>query len=289
MQLYAENPVQISLRSKQFCNRLSESGVCNAKSQNLDWPHCSDLAREKIQEGNGKHHMKQFLATACAAWVSISAPLQAQSTDAVVVELFTSQGCSSCPAADALLAKLSADSDVIALSLHVDYWDYLGWKDKFASPQFTARQKAYAHYARDKMVYTPQMVIQGQARLVGNRGGEVDEAIRQHVGKAQNDVLRLERSGNTLTIRAEPVASESGPIRVQLVRFTPSESVVIKRGENAGKTITYHNIVRSWQVIGKWDGRSPLLLQAETTGTAPIAVILQVDGPAEILAAAVLR
>lgn len=233
--------------------------------------------------------MKQFLATACAAWMALSAAAQAQSTDAVVVELFTSQGCSSCPAADALFGELSVDSRVIALSLHVDYWDYLGWKDKFASPKFTARQKDYAHHARDKMVYTPQMVIQGQARVVGSRVADVKAAIAQHLGKAQNDALRLERHGDMLTIRAEPVTGHNGPIRVQLVRFTPAESVMIKRGENAGKTITYHNIVRSWQVLGRWDGNAPLTLQAKAEGVAPIAVILQVDGPAEILAAAVLR
>lgn len=233
--------------------------------------------------------MKHLLATACAAWMALSGLAQAQSSDAVVVELFTSQGCSSCPAADALLGKLSADSRVIALSLHVDYWDYLGWKDKFASPKFTARQKEYAHHARDKMVYTPQMVIQGQARVVGNRSDEVEAAIGKHLGAAQNAVLRLERVGDVLTIRAEPVTGHSGPIRVQLVRFTPAESVVIKRGENAGKTITYHNVVRSWQVLGKWDGSSALTMQAEAAGASPMVVILQADGPAEILAAAVLR
>ncbi|RUS60532.1 DUF1223 domain-containing protein [Pseudorhodobacter sp. E13] len=233
--------------------------------------------------------MKHLLATACAAWMALSGLAQAQSSDAVVVELFTSQGCSSCPAADAILGKLSADSRVIALSLHVDYWDYLGWKDKFASPKFTARQKEYAHHARDKMVYTPQMVIQGQVRVVGSRGAEVEAAIGAHLGTAQNTALRLERAGDVLTIRAEPLTGHSGPIRVQLVRFSPSEEVVIKRGENAGKTITYHNVVRSWQVLGKWDGNSPLTMQAEAGGTAPMAVILQADGPAKILAAAVLR
>jgi hypothetical protein len=233
--------------------------------------------------------MKYFIATACAAWLAVLAPAHAQSDNAVVVELFTSQGCSSCPPADALLGKLSGDSRVIALSLHVDYWDYLGWKDKFASPKFTARQREYAHHARDKMVYTPQVVVQGQTRMVGSRATEVEAAIRKHLGEVRNNVLRLERVGDMLTIRADPIAQASGPIRVQLVRFSPSEAVAIKRGENAGKTITYHNVVKSWQLLGKWDGRSALVMRAEVEGAEPIVVILQADGPAEILATAVLR
>lgn len=233
--------------------------------------------------------MKHSVTVVCAAWMALAAPLFAQSNDAVVVELFTSQGCSSCPPADAILAKLSGDSRVIALSLHVDYWDYLGWKDKFASPKFTARQKDYAHHARDKMVYTPQIVVQGEARMVGSRASEVEAAIRSQGARKRPTNLVLARKGNSVVIRAEPLANNSGPIRVQLVRFTPVENVAIERGENAGRTIAYHNVVKSWQVLGNWDGRTPLALEAPVSGNAPLAVILQAEGPAEILAAAVLR
>ncbi|MDN5787658.1 thioredoxin family protein [Pseudorhodobacter sp.] len=232
--------------------------------------------------------MKHLLATVCAAWLAFAAPGHAQSDDAVVVELFTSQGCSSCPPADAIFGALAADNQVIALSLHVDYWDYLGWKDKFADPQFTARQKAYAHFARDKMIYTPQIVVQGQARVVGNRPDEVAAAIGAHSGQPQRAHLRLQRSGAQLLIRAAPVPGVEAPLRVQLVHFDPSESVLIERGENAGKTITYSNIVTSWQLLGKWDGQTALDL-AIPAGSGPLAVILQADGPGEIFGAAVLK
>lgn len=233
--------------------------------------------------------MKQALTAACAAWLAFASPTYAQSNDAVVVELFTSQGCSSCPPADALLARLSADSRLLALSLHVDYWDYLGWKDKFASPKFSERQKEYAHHARDKMVYTPQIIVQGEQRMVGSKAAEVDAAIGRQLAKARPGRIALERQGDMVVIRVDPIVGVRGPIRVQLVRFSPAESVRIDRGENAGKTITYHNVVKSWQMLAKWDGLSPLAIDAPAAGSSHVAVILQADGPAEILAAATLR
>ncbi len=233
--------------------------------------------------------MTKAFTAICAALLALAGQTQAQTTDGVVVELFTSQGCSSCPPADALLGKLSADPRLIALSLHVDYWDYLGWKDKFANPKFTARQKDYAHHARDKMVYTPQMVVMGGQRMVGSKAGEVQAAIGAALATVRPTQLVLIRKGDVLSISAAPVAGAKGPMRVQLVRFNPAENVVIERGENAGKTVTYHNVVTSWQVLGKWDGATPLTMEAPVTGSAPLAVILQSDGPAAILAAATLR
>ncbi|WP_323006306.1 DUF1223 domain-containing protein [Pseudorhodobacter sp.] len=233
--------------------------------------------------------MNQAFTAVCAAWLAFATPAHAQTNDAVVVELFTSQGCASCPPADAILARLSADPRLIALSLHVDYWDYLGWKDKFASPKFTARQKEYAHHAREKMVYTPQIIVQGQQRMVGNKAAEVDAAIASALAQPRPARLRLARNGTTLVIRAEPLMGNPRPVRVQLIRFSPAENVAIERGENAGKTITYHNVVKSLELLGKWDGVTPLLMEVAAEGTAPLAVILQSDGPAEILGAATLR
>lgn len=233
--------------------------------------------------------MKKALTAVCVAWVATAAPTIAQTSDGVVVELFTSQGCSSCPAADALLAKLSADPRLITLSLHVDYWDYLGWKDKFASPQFTARQKAYAHFARDKMVYTPQVIVQGEHRMVGSKAADLAAAIEAELAQTRPTNVSLDRKDDMVVIRANPVGRGYGTIRVQLVRFNAVENVMIERGENAGKTIAYHNVVTSWQVVGTWDGASPLNIEASAAGPAPLAVILQSDGPAEIVAAATLR
>lgn len=233
--------------------------------------------------------MKKAFAAICAVLLAYASPTHAQSSDAVVVELFTSQGCSSCPPADAIMAKLSSDPRLITLSLHVDYWDYLGWKDIFASPKFTARQKAYAHHARDKMVYTPQIIVQGEHRMVGSKAADVEAAIRAELAQARPTRILLERKGETLWIRATPIAKVRGSIWVQLVRFIPVENVAIERGENAGKTISYHNVVKSWQVVGKWDGVTPLVMETTAAGNAPLVVILQSDGPAEILAAAALR
>lgn len=233
--------------------------------------------------------MKNTLTAMCAAWVVLGSPVFAQSDDAVVVELFTSQGCSSCPAADVLLTKLGENPKLLPLSLHVDYWDYLGWKDKFANPQFTQRQKAYAHHARDKMVYTPQAIVQGKYRLVGNRAAELDAAVEKQLSHAQPGRVTLVRQGDLLSIDAQPIVGAYGAIRVQLVRYAPSETVQVERGENAGKAITYSNVVTSWTVLGKWDGTAPLSMQVPVEGGAGIAVILQAEGPAEILAAAALR
>jgi len=233
--------------------------------------------------------MKQIVAAAFGAWLAMTAPGVAQSRNAVVVELFTSQGCSACPPADGLLAALTQDPRVIPLALHVDYWDYLGWKDIFASPQFSARQKAYARYARDKMVYTPQMVIDGKARIVGSRIADLESAIREEADVSPQVTLSLSRNGDTLEIRADAVEGLNQPLIVQLVRYASMQETAIHRGENAGKTIEYHNVVVSWIRLGKWSGRVPLFLTTRADGPEPVVVIVQGEGPAEILGAAVLE
>lgn len=228
---------------------------------------------------------------AVAGCLALAGMAAAQETSApVVVELYTSQGCSSCPPADEIMAQLAKDPRVIALALHVDYWDYLGWKDKFADPKFTARQKAYAKAIRDRMVYTPQMIVQGQDRVVGSRADEVEAAIRQHLGRVSAVRMVAERGeGGRLTIRAEADPPPGKTLRVQLVRFRPAQEVAIKRGENSGRKVTYHNIVTSWQVLGDWTGEAPLLMEAEAGGNEPAVVIIQSEGPGEILAAQHLR
>jgi hypothetical protein len=233
--------------------------------------------------------MKQIIAAACGALLALAAPVQAQTENAVVVELYTSQGCSSCPPADALLGELAADPAIIALALHVDYWDYLGWKDKFASPKFTARQKAYAHHIRDKMVYTPQMIINGDARMVGSRTGEVRAAIQAQMGRKASVDLDVERKGGVIVIEMEPSGTLQGVYLVQLVRYQPRKDVNIERGENAGRQVSYHNVVTSWQQLGEWNGKSPLRMEAKAPGQDGAVVIVQEEGPARIVAAAALR
>lgn len=204
----------------------------------------------------------------------------------VVVELFTSQGCSSCPPADALMHKLAARPDVIALSMHVDYWDYIGWKDEFGRPENTARQKAYAAQAGRRSVYTPQMIINGEDSVVGTHPMDVADLIAKHTVQARDVTLELARAGGTLTIAA--TARGAGAYDVTLVRFTPKRTTAIKRGENAGKTITYVNVVSDLKILGNWDGRAPLQLSANV-GKGPVAVFIQRAKHGQIEAAATSR
>ncbi|WP_238364693.1 DUF1223 domain-containing protein [Mesobacterium pallidum] len=206
----------------------------------------------------------------------------------VVVELYTSQGCSSCPPADELLARLSEKDGVIPLALHVDYWDYIGWTDIFGDPRFTKRQKKYAHVAGRRMIYTPQMIVSGTDHVVGTHPMDLADLIDMHEERPVPVSLELTRDGDALTITLETVAP-LGPTMVQLVRYLPSKEVKIKRGENAGKTLTYTNIVTDWQALGDWDGEGRDAIEAQVTGDLPIVVIVQKPGPGEIVAAGRLR
>lgn len=232
--------------------------------------------------------MTRLLGLAAGALLAFGTTSAMAEDRLVVVELYTSQGCSSCPPADALLTELAQRSEVLPLALHVDYWDYIGWKDNFAQSGFTQRQKAYAHAAAARSVYTPQMVVGGQDHLVGTHELELNKLIEAHQAIGQPVSLSLTKTDGGLTIRADAVDLEGAGL-VQLVRFTPEETVEIRRGENAGRVITYTNIVTEWREIGRWEGDAPLFLEAELTGDEPVAVILQKEGYGPILAAAVLK
>ena len=244
--------------------------------------------------------MRKFVSAACGLWACglsavLAAPLHAQSVQSVpgvVVELYTSQGCSACPSADALLGRLALNPDVIALSLHVDYWDYIGWQDSFANSEFTARQRAYARAVRSKMIYTPQMIVDGVIRAEGNRPAQVGAAIRERIGTPRMVGLSLSREGDVLKIHADTtsanVAAFAAPIRVQLVRYQPEQVVLIEKGENAGLTVPYTNIVTRLEKVAEWDGAAPLDLSVPVEGDQSIAVLLQREGPGEIIAAAQL-
>ena len=140
--------------------------------------------------------MKIICTALLLSGLSAGAALSQDATRPAVVELYTSQGCSSCPPADALLASLSKQKGVIALALHVDYWDYIGWKDTFGSPDFTARQHSYARFAGEKMVYTPQMVVNGgPSKIVGDDAAGLAR-LMQPAGGAGGPVVTLSRSGS---------------------------------------------------------------------------------------------
>ncbi|SNT10561.1 DUF1223 domain-containing protein [Tropicimonas sediminicola] len=236
--------------------------------------------------------MKLFaLAAGLAAGlpiVCLSATAQADE-NRVVIELFTSQGCSSCPPADELLERLAERDDVLPLALHVDYWDYIGWADSFARPEHTRRQKAYARIAGSRSIYTPQMIIGGVEQIVGTRPMEVADAVMRHVQQGPAIDLDVERDGDTLRIMSDTPATARGPLLVQLVRYMPHQVVEIGRGENAGRTLTYTNIVTEWSILAEWTGAEPLDLSAEVPGPDAVAVIVQKAGNGRILAAADLR
>ena len=222
-----------------------------------------------------------------ACWAALfAAPVQAQNP--VVVELYTSQGCSSCPPADALLQELSEQRDVIALALHVDYWDYLGWKDEFAHPAFSHRQSLYAHTWRQRTVYTPQMVIHGGEYMAGNQRASVMREIAQAQARPAGAEIEATRQGTRAVITIRPLAG-AAPSKIYMVRYIPRATVSIERGENAGREIEYINIVRDWMVAADWDGLQTISLTPSDLGTDPWVVIVQQDGTGPILAAMVLN
>ncbi|WP_179300222.1 DUF1223 domain-containing protein [Pseudothioclava arenosa] len=193
----------------------------------------------------------------------------------VVIELFTSQGCSSCPPADALLAELAQRDDVIPLALHVDYWDYLGWEDPFAQPSFTARQKAYAYAAGERTIYTPQMIVEGGEALVGPQADTLEALIRK--GKDAADPVGIAVSGAAGKYEIEIWSDNplDQPTVVQIVRYAPEARVKILRGENAGIEMDYANVVTSWHAVAQWDGKAPTRLTATLEGEEPAVVIVQ--------------
>lgn len=178
----------------------------------------------------------------------------------VVVELFTSQGCNSCPPADAMLAELADDPDILPLSYHVDYWDYLGWTDKFATEEFTRRQKNYARSVGERAVYTPQLIVGGQDTTPSMQPADLMGMIDAHrASPAVVNVVERDADGRRV-IELTPLSDLGGPVGVLLVRFAPQRTVKVTGGENSGRSITYANVVLDISRLANWDGRAPLRL-----------------------------
>ncbi len=239
------------------------------------------------ERDKGKAFMRRIAGIVAAGWIALAGAVSAQDNP-VVVELFTSQGCSSCPPADAILAELSDREDVIALALHVDYWDYIGWQDVFAQHAFTRRQKAYARTGGWKMIYTPQMVVNGEDDVVGSRPMKLSKLIRKHAERPSHVNLSVQRDGASIAIRAEAL-TDARPCDIHVVRYDPSEEVTITRGENAGHTLTYTNIARRWDVVARWDGTGIYEGRVEVGQDAPVVVLVQDPENGHIVAAARLR
>ena len=236
------------------------------------------------------------LAGVLAFLVSASAFISpAVSANPTVVELFTSQGCSSCPPADEILGKLKLRDDVIALTFPVDYWDYLGWKDTLASPAYSKRQRDYARARGDRQVYTPQMVMNGRIHVVGNQKSAVERGIKT-VARNKNIKISMSADGDAIrvSVKIDKTAKStfSGKATLWLVLFKSAETVKIGRGENGGSTIVYHNVVRQMTPIGMWEGK-PLNItlpgaQFAAEGYDGCVVLLQRDDNREIIAAAMM-
>ncbi len=218
-----------------------------------------------------------------------------------VLELFTSQGCSSCPPADRLLTKLAKEPGVLALAYHVDYWDYIGWRDIFGSPENTERQRAYAQAFATTTIYTPQMIVNGREGVVGSHETKIRKLMRATAlprgGSIPKVAVSVEGDRLHITADAGDLAPNSPAPVLMLVTFGAEATTTIERGENGGRTIVNTRPVRGWRILGMASGEpmdidlpfASLLKRGEPSGGG-CAVILQsvtADGiPGPILAAA---
>jgi hypothetical protein len=176
-----------------------------------------------------------------------------------VVELFTSQGCSSCPPADEFVGELAKDPSVIALSMPVDYWDYLGWKDTLADSRFSARQKAYSRVRGDRNLYTPQMIVNGSAQVIGSDRAAVEGAIK-NTGKADGVMsvpvtMTLSDKKINVSVEASKVPTTARG-EIWLCSVSKAVPISVGRGENRGRDLTYYNVVRNLVKVGDWNGSS---------------------------------
>jgi len=194
------------------------------------------------------------------------------------VELFTSQGCSSCPPADRALGRLAQRADIVALSFHVNYWDYIGWKDPFASADATERQRAYARVLKQRYVYTPEMVFDGLAHEAGTRPGEIDEMIdRMHARRgprATPHLMRAADGGLSIKLDAQPIGQQA---EITLAVYDRHHSTKVPRGENTGSTLDNFNVVRRLERVASWNGQeATFTVAADRFGARQgIAVLVQ--------------
>jgi hypothetical protein len=245
--------------------------------------------------------MRHFLPI-CAGAVALTLAASGRAGDVkpaadesnAVVELFTSQGCSSCPPADALLGQLTDKPGVVALSYSVDYWDYLGWRDTLGSPANSERQRNYARARGDGRVYTPQVVVDGILHVNGANEAAIEMAMR-NAGKRLQDAkvpVGMRADGNTLIVDvgAAPEASDKRAGTVWLAIAKEVETVKVARGENRGRALSYHHPVRELSPIGMWHGE-PITLRLplkdlKTMGGDCLFALLQVEDSGPILGAA---
>lgn len=213
-----------------------------------------------------------------------------------VLELFTSQGCSSCPPADNLVGEFTHDPTIIAMSMPIDYWDYLGWKDTLAKPRHTARQRAYAATRGDREVYTPQIVVNGAKHVLGSDKAAIERAVAETRTAGTLSVpVAIKVRGDALHVTISDVGGEHAKGEAWLCTISSRVPVTIKRGENSGQTITYNNVVRRWIRLGEWNGPARTftvpMADVNADGADSVAVMIQAgtaDHPGKMLGAAAL-
>jgi hypothetical protein len=235
-------------------------------------------------------------SASCVALAALvaAAPLRARADDSpIVVELFTSQGCSSCPPADKYLGELAKRPDVLALAFHVEYWNYIGWNDPYSKPWATQRQRGYQAAMKLHYVYTPEIVIEGTSEGVGSEPATIEPLIRAAEAKQSShpDVkLRWRDDGALLADIGDGKPPPGDPVTLWLVGFDNMHTMSVTAGENQGKTAWDHHPVRNFRRLGYWVGWSEELIvppeEARNLGDYGAAVLLQQDGTGPILAAA---
>src|SRR5689334_8029629 len=196
--------------------------------------------------------------TFAVAFVAGSLAVPVLAEPRAVIDLFTSQGCPSYPAADKLLGELSLDPSLVTMTLAVDYWDYLGWKDTLALHGHSVRQRAYAEARGDREVYTPQVVINGIVHVLGSDKAAIEKAIAQTRRNPAVLALpvKMAIADGKVTVNVPAAKDDSSGGEVWLCPVSSKVSVDIGRGENHGRTLTYHNVVRRWVKLGNWSGKA---------------------------------
>jgi hypothetical protein len=215
-------------------------------------------------------HIAFAVALVCPAMMT--PPSASAGEPRAVIELFTSQGCSSCPAADKLLGELSHDPSLVTLSLPVDYWDYLGWKDTLALHGHSNRERAYADTRGDREVYTPQVVVNGIVHVLGSDKAAIERAIAQTRQSAAPLTLpvTIAVADGKVSVNVPAANGEQRSAQVWLCPITGKAQVAIERGENRGHTLAYTNVVRRWVKLGDWNGKAE-------TFSVPVAELADAD------------
>jgi len=234
-------------------------------------------------------HMRLLLASIVLLFFTTTAYAEADKP-LVVVEFYTSEGCSACPPVDKILGKLAKREDVLALALHVDYWDYLGWKDPFSMAKFTDRQEYYNMVLGNRYrLVTPQMFFQGQSSVAGDKPAKINAALAKQGSKPDAVDLTVERQAGYFRVKITPRGAVVSDPDVFLVQYMPSLVTKVKAGENRGLTLDHTNTVTSWDLVGVWSGQAGWFINQPLADGVHAAVIVQAPDNGPILAARKLQ